>query len=145
MGKKTINSGTVTVTGLWPFPDGYSVWAGTCTVNDPATTGGTRPDPVKPDPGQTLTAEVVLKPVKLTFLDDDGQPVANEDVVATMDNDTGCNETQFALGTTDAQGVVRPRCRTASGRRQRTGTPSRSSMPADGSVTYPLDLPLGGG
>ena len=130
---------------MWPFPDGYSVWAGTCTVNDPATTGGTRPDPVKPDPGQTLTAEVVLKPVKLTFLDDDGQPVANEDVVATIDNDTGCNETQFALGTTDALGVVMASLPYGEWTATADGYALAVSMPADGSVTYPLDLPLGGG
>ena len=26
-GEKVVNSGTTTVTGLWPFPDSYSVWA----------------------------------------------------------------------------------------------------------------------
>ena len=65
MGKKKISSGTMTVSGLWPYPDGYSTWAGTCAVNDPASTGGPRPDPVRPDPGETASAEVVLKPVRV--------------------------------------------------------------------------------
>lgn len=48
MGKKKVPAGQTTVTGLWPFPDGYSLWAGTCNLNDPAASGGTRADPVKP-------------------------------------------------------------------------------------------------
>ena len=51
-GQKKVPAGQTTVTGLWPFPDGYSLWAGTCNLNDPAASGGTRADPVKPRPGQ---------------------------------------------------------------------------------------------
>lgn len=144
MGKKEIASGTTTVSGLWPFPDGYSAWAGTCAVNDPATTGGKRAAPVKAGPGQTKTVEVQLKPVRITFLDDDDQPVANSDVVATVLNQAGCKEKQFSLGKTGADGVVRSALPFGQWTVTAGGYSVAADVPADGSVAYPLELPLGG-
>lgn len=143
MGKKEIASGTSTATGLWPFPDGYSAWAGTCAVNDPATTGGTRAAPVKAGPGQTKTVEVALKPVQIKFLDDDDQPVAGRDVLATVVNQTGCKEKQFSLGKTDTDGVVRSALPFGQWTVTAGGYSVAADIPADGSVTYPLELPLG--
>jgi hypothetical protein len=144
MGKQEVDSGTSTVSGLWPFPDGYSVWAGTCVLNDPATTGGARATPVTPEPGETVTAEVELKPLTVTFLDDADLPLANMPVEATTVDTTGCEETEFDLGTTDENGVLQ----TALPYGQWTLTADTyqiaADMPADGSVTYPLELPLGG-
>ena len=50
MSMKTVASGNTTVTGLWPFPNGYSVWAGTCEMNDPAKMAGTRSAPSSQPP-----------------------------------------------------------------------------------------------
>jgi hypothetical protein len=145
MGKKEVDSGKTTVSGLWPFPDGYSVWAGTCVLNDPATTGGARATPVTPEPGETVTAEVELKPLTVTFLDDDDLPLANTAVEATIVDTEGC-----------AGDGVRSRYDRRERRSAWAALPYgqwtltadsyqiAADMPADGSVTYPLELPLGG-
>ncbi|MCB8995926.1 MAG: type II secretion system protein [Actinobacteria bacterium] len=147
MGKLEISSGTTTVSGLWPYPDGYSVWAGTCLVNDPATTGGSRADPETPDPGQTVTAEVLLQPVQATYVDEEGLPIVGMEIVATTTDSTGCQETEFLLGTTDDAGVVRSGLPygswTLTGEVGEDDITFAANMPADGSVTYPLVLPLG--
>ncbi len=152
MGKQEIASGQTTVTGLWPFPDGYSVWAGTCSLNDPAVTGGSRPEPVRPQPGETLTAEVLVKPVKLTFIDDFEQPLVGEPVLVKINDETGCRETEFQLGTTDANGVVQGALPYGQWK-ARIDDPDgvgedylmSVDVSADGSVTYPLELPQGVG
>ena len=144
MGKKEVDSGTTTVAGLWPFPDGYSVWAGTCVLNDPATTGGARANPVTPEPGETVTAEVELKPLIVTFLDDDDLPLANTAVEATIVDTEGCAETELDLGTTDENGVLRAALPYGQWTLTADSYQIAADMPADGSVTYPLELPLGG-
>ncbi|MBK6763742.1 MAG: prepilin-type N-terminal cleavage/methylation domain-containing protein [Micrococcales bacterium] len=145
MGKKVVDSGVATAGGLWPFPDGYSVWAGTCELNDPATSGGARPTPVRPDPGETVQATIVLQPVQATFLDDDDLPVADAEAVAEIQDTTGCRETQFTLGTTDADGVVRGALPYGNWTIRAGGYEVVADMPADGSVTYPLQVPEGVG
>jgi len=144
MGKQEISSGTTTVTGLWPFPDGYSVWAGTCVLNDPATTGGTRATPVTPEPGETVTAEVELKPLTVTFLTDEDLPLADTPVTAATVDATGCQETEFDLGSTDENGVLRASLPYGQWILTADTYQIAADMPADGSVTYPLELPLGG-
>lgn len=143
MGKKVVNSGTTTVTGLWPFIDGYSVWGGTCTLNDPATTGGARPTAVIPDPGETVGADVVLQPLELTFTDDDDKPIAGKEAVARIVTTTGCKETQFSLGNTNANGTVRSALPYGQWTVTADGYALDVNMPADGSVAYPLVLPEG--
>jgi hypothetical protein len=143
MGKKVVNSGTTTVTGLWPFPDGYSVWAGTCTLNDPATTGGTRAAPVTPEPGESVTAEVELKPLVATFSNDEGEPLVDKVVTATTVDSAGCKETQFTLGRTDGSGVLQASLPYGQWTLEADGYTLAADMPADGSVEYPLELPLG--
>lgn len=107
MGRKELPGGTTSVTGLWPFTDGYSVWAGKCTLNDPAATGGARPDAVIADPGQTVTADVPLKPVQATFLDNEGDPRVGVNVRAVITDATGCSATYYNLGTTNSAGLIR--------------------------------------
>lgn len=144
MGKIKVPSDQTTVSGLWPFPGGYSLWAGTCSLNDPAATGGTRAEPVKPRPGQTMTAPVLLKPVKLTLNDDEtGTPIANTKVIATMNNTTGCSETQFVLGTTDASGLVKSALPYGQWTVSAGVGELLVDVTASGSVTYPLELPAG--
>jgi len=151
MGKLEISSGTVTVSGLWPFPDGYSAWAGTCLVNDPATTGGSRPEAVRPDPGETVTADVALVPVQVTFLDAADQPIVGEQVKADTTDATGCKtgDLHYRFGDTDENGVAR--IALPYGLWTLSVTPGtdlyevQAEVPADGSVTYPLEVPVGGG
>jgi hypothetical protein len=150
MGRKEIGGGTAEVTGLWPFPDGYSVWAGTCTLNDPAATGGSRPEATIAAPGQTVTANVPLKPIRAWFTDPDGSdadeeldPVAGVDVIARITDTTGCDETQFALGATDEEGLLQaalPYGQWELSAGTRKVTVNVSSDPA---VVYPLVVPEG--
>lgn len=107
MGRKELDAGTTSVTSLWPFTDGYSVWAGKCTLNDPAATGGSRPQAVMAEPGETVTAPVPLKPVQVAFVDEDGNPIDHADARAEIDDATGCSATTYDLGKTDDQGLVR--------------------------------------
>jgi type II secretory pathway pseudopilin PulG len=146
MGKLVIPSGQTEVTGLWPFPDGYSVWPGRCSLNDPASSGGSRPAPVIADPGDIVDAEVGFKPVRFTFVDDEGSPLQGEQVRATIDNTDECSgETQYVLGETDDQGVVE----SALPYGQWTVTAGElvhlADVTGDGSVAYPLVIPQGGG
>jgi len=143
MGKMEVAGGVTTVTGLWPFTDGYSVWAGTCLLNDPATTGGARPEPVRPDPGQTAQATVTLQPVQVTFINDEDVPIAGEEAIAEIVTPTGCEETQFSLGTTDENGVVRSALPYGLWTVTAGGYEVAADLPADGSVTYPVELPEG--
>ena len=144
-GKKFVNSGVSEITGLWPYNEGYSVWAGTCTLSDPATTGGSRPTPVRPGPGKTVTTKLLLQPVQITFRDDEDLPVADQPAVATITDTAGCKETQFNLGTTDEYGVVRSALPYGEWTVRAGAYTVPVSMPADGSVTYPLLLPEGVG
>ncbi len=144
-GKKFVNSGVSEITGLWPYKEGYSVWAGTCTLSDPATTGGSRPTPVRPGPGKTVTTKLLLQPVQITFRDDEDLPVADQQAVATITDTAGCKETQFNLGTTDEYGVVRSALPYGEWTVRAGAYTVPVSMPADGSVTYPLLLPEGVG
>ena len=52
-----IPSATVTASGLYPFLDGYGIYAGECTTNAPA---GTLPN-TAPIPGQTLTTSPKIR------------------------------------------------------------------------------------
>jgi Tfp pilus assembly protein PilV len=50
-------SATVTASGLYPFLDGYGIYSGQCTTNNP---GGTLPN-TAPDPGQSLTTSPKIR------------------------------------------------------------------------------------
>jgi hypothetical protein len=58
VGQKIVNAGspatTISATGLFPFLDGYRIFAGGCTANNPSTYGATLPT-YSPTPGQILT------------------------------------------------------------------------------------------
>ena len=49
-----------TVTSLWPFSDGYTMWAGQCNQADPAASGGSRSPAVVMAAGSTNSATVQL-------------------------------------------------------------------------------------
>ncbi|MEI2619265.1 MAG: prepilin-type N-terminal cleavage/methylation domain-containing protein [Candidatus Nanopelagicales bacterium] len=147
LGKKQVAGGVSSVGGLWPFANGYSVWAGTCAVNDPAVTGGSRPVPVAANPGKSEVVEVILRPVRLTFLDDQEQPIPDAQVTAVVNNPSGCQEKTFGLGTTDVDGVVKSSLPygqwtvTAKKGASQVGESLQANVLANGSVTYPLVIP----
>jgi hypothetical protein len=92
-----------------------------------------------------VTAPVVLKPVKLTMNDDeDGGPIANTEAIATIINISGCNEMQFVLGTTDANGLIKSALPYGQWRVSAGLGEMLVDVTANGSVTYPLELPVGG-
>jgi type II secretory pathway pseudopilin PulG len=143
MGRKEIASGTTSVPNLWPFTNGYSVWPGTCTTNDPAATGGSRPQAVIPDPGQTLSADVTLLPVRATFLYANGQPVVDRLVTATISDTTGCDEASFTFGRTDDQGVARVALPYGQWTLRADSVDVAANVSSATGVTYPLLVPEG--
>ncbi len=108
-GTKELGGGTNTAPNLWPYPDGYSGWAGTCATNDPAAAGASRSAPVVVEPGGTETLQVPLTPVTVTEVDDAGNAQSGRTVLAmAIDSATGdmlCGP--YTLGTTDAAGVLK--------------------------------------
>ena len=105
-------SNPAAITGLWPFPDGYSLWAGTCDQSDPAQNGAGYPRPVSlPAPaGSSTSASVVLAPVAIRTIDKDFLPalvgVDGVTLVAKPADPTGCDsgELELTLGTTSGGG-----------------------------------------
>jgi type II secretory pathway pseudopilin PulG len=100
---------TTTIPSLWPFTDGYGVWAGSCAQSDPAAAGGTRSPSVVMAPGATGSTSVRLAPVDVTVRTFLGLALPNAVVTATPASTTGCDTTEnpLVLGTTDAAGRLR--------------------------------------
>jgi prepilin-type N-terminal cleavage/methylation domain-containing protein len=98
---------TRSITGLFPFADGFSVRAGTCADSVAG-------DPVfVVTPGATTTANIGLPEVRVTVLQDDGTgtgtlvPAEGIAVSATHAFDASCPSGEsFALGTTNSEGQV---------------------------------------
>jgi prepilin-type N-terminal cleavage/methylation domain-containing protein len=102
-----VSSGaTTTIPTLWPFPDGYSVWAGTCSQSDPATAGGTRSAAVVVAPGASGTTTTRLAPVRVRVKNALGVWLSNATVVAVPASTTGCltTDTSLTLGVTNGSG-----------------------------------------
>ncbi|MGB7981525.1 MAG: type II secretion system protein [Candidatus Nanopelagicales bacterium] len=108
-------SSPVTISDLWPFPDGYSLWAGTCDQSDPALNGLGYPRPVSRTvtPGSTTPAAVVLSPVAVRTIAHGSLPsaipVTGVTLTATSASSTGCDPAgvTLTLGTTGADGWLR--------------------------------------
>ncbi len=99
---------TTTVTSLWPFSDGYTMWAGQCNQADPAASGGTRSPAVVMAPGSSNSASVTLTGTAITVRTAAGLPVTNATVTATPVSATGCNSTEnpMTLGVTNTSGQL---------------------------------------
>jgi Tfp pilus assembly protein PilV len=104
-------------TGLFPFLDGFGVYAGTCSRNNPAfhqsnyysVSGGK--GTVQLDPGDLLkSVQVQMGTVRITVRSpSSGNPVISGALVTLRqdDNATGCNrDLLMASGTTDANGLA---------------------------------------
>jgi hypothetical protein len=97
---------STTLSPLWPFSDGYSVWAGTCRQSDPTTQGHSRPAPVVILPGGTASEALEMAPMDLDVTTTAGAPLVGYRVIATPHDPTGCTTpvATLTLGTTDATG-----------------------------------------
>lgn len=101
------------VPGLFPFASGYQVWAGACSVNDPAGEengaalypGAQRAAPIASDPGATTQGSVVMGLVDVVVRDRSGRPLPNVAVRASQ-SAYGCSQA-YDLGSTDAAGMLR--------------------------------------
>jgi prepilin-type N-terminal cleavage/methylation domain-containing protein len=102
-------TGAVTTVGnLWPFNDGYALWAGSCRQSDPLVAGSTRDPSVVLAAGVTApTTNVRLAPVQVNVTFASGGAVAPlATVTATPVDNTNCAGTDLApaltLGVTDS-------------------------------------------
>ena len=101
-----VGAASMTLSNLWPFSDGYSIWAGTCKQADPASSGASRPAAEPMTPGTTQTTAVALAPVQIKATRADGSPLPSTVVRAIPNDTTGCaaGELALTLGTTGAGG-----------------------------------------
>jgi len=110
-GVRTLASSGVTtsITTLWPFPDGYTVWSGTCTAADPASQGGARTSAVVVAPGDTAATVARLTAVNIHAQRSTGVARASATILAVPVSTTGCvaPETSLTLGVTNATGDLK--------------------------------------
>jgi hypothetical protein len=97
-------SGTTRSIGdLFPYPEGYQLWAGECSdAKPPAGTDDAIDGPVASERGATTTTNLQIPTVNLRVLRA-GVGVPNVQVTAVHDNT--CSSS-FVVGTTDATGTV---------------------------------------
>jgi type II secretory pathway pseudopilin PulG len=110
LGNRSVATAAVSTTigSLWPFSDGYAVWAGTCRQSDPTTMGHSRPAPVVILPGGTAAETLEMAPLNIEVTTMAGAPLVGYRVVAVPHDATGCTSaaTPLLLGTTDATGKI---------------------------------------
>ncbi len=104
----TATTGSVTIPTLWPFTDGYSLWAGSCTQSDPAVAGGSRATSVVVPVGDTATTTTRLAPVQVNVTTSTGSAITNATVTATPVTTTSCvvSENPLTLGVTNSSGQL---------------------------------------
>jgi prepilin-type N-terminal cleavage/methylation domain-containing protein len=92
-----------TIGNLFPYPEGYQLWAGECAdARPPAATDDAIDGPVATDPGQTTPANLQIPTVNLRVL---RAGVGVPGVQVTAVHDSTCTSS-FVVGTTDATGTV---------------------------------------
>jgi Tfp pilus assembly protein PilV len=114
VGKKTVDAGsaqtTVGASGLFPFLDGYQVYAGQCAANNPTTSPNTGTlATATPTPGQVLTMpaanDVRLPAINLKVVSATSGTAISGATVKVYTADTGCANT-FPAQTTNASGLL---------------------------------------
>jgi prepilin-type N-terminal cleavage/methylation domain-containing protein len=80
-----------TVGPLFPYADGYSVWAGDCADADPVYHGGARGPILPTDPGGTSSGSADLDAVEVIVQDRNGNAVVGAQVQAVNQAGTGCS------------------------------------------------------
>jgi prepilin-type N-terminal cleavage/methylation domain-containing protein len=98
-------TGTIPV---YPYQDGYQVWAGTCDDADPAVHGAQRAPALTPGPGLTAAGAVSLGTAQVTVRTATGTAVSGAQLRAVHVGSTGCasgsGETLSGYAVTDASG-----------------------------------------
>lgn len=96
-----------TIGGLFPYSDGYEVWAGRCSDADPLFhVGGAREDPIAVLPGSTTNAIVAMPEVQVTVTSG-GIPVSGATVESNHTANAGCPSGEaYTVGTTNAAGQL---------------------------------------
>jgi hypothetical protein len=69
------SSSSLTATSLYPFTDGYTIYAGSCTANNPSPSAG--PFVATPAPGGSATVTVRQSALNLTTVPPNGITVSN--------------------------------------------------------------------
>jgi type II secretory pathway pseudopilin PulG len=108
---------TRTLSTLFPFASGYSVWAGSCVDADPAgliggTTpyhvGGVRPAAVTTSATGAPGAAVEMAKLRVVVLDNLGVPIVGAQVQAAHGGSATCDATEsYVLGSTDGGGSLK--------------------------------------
>jgi hypothetical protein len=95
-----------TISGKFPFADGYDVWVGDCAEADPASYSGGSRQTVAVQPAGTSSAVIPVPEIRIRVQQDLGggvmAPVPGREVSAV-----GCaGADTFSLGQTDANGQI---------------------------------------
>jgi hypothetical protein len=132
---------TTTVTSLWPFTDGYTLWAGACSQADPAASGGTRSTAVVIPAGASASTTTTLAPVQVTVRNALGLPLTNATVLAYPAVTTTCATTEnpMTLGVTDGTGLLKTSVPAGAWKLQISGRSPSGAWP-----TTPVLLPTSG-
>ena len=97
---------TTSLDTLWPFDDGYTAWAGTCTSSDPVAAGATRDPAVVVAPGGSAATVVKLGAVDILAQRRTGTVRSNATITAVPVSTNGClsADSSLTLGVTDGSG-----------------------------------------
>jgi hypothetical protein len=93
------------LTGLFPYPSGYGVWAGKCPAANPTLNGATSLQTFATEPGEVTDGTLTTALVRLRVVDALGAPRSGRPATATMDTGDGCVET-LPLGSSNALGEI---------------------------------------
>jgi hypothetical protein len=105
----TATGTTTTITGLWPYADGYALWPGSCTQSDPVRAGGARAANTVVTPGGSASASLDFLPVAVHATNVDGVPLAGAQITVTPSGSAGCVSPEtgpWTVGTTAADGTL---------------------------------------
>ncbi len=104
-----------TISNLFPYVDGYSVWAGSCAdadpegldINgDPYYSGAIRNPPLQTTPGVTTGTDLTMTPLRIQVVNGGG-PDGLDDIYITHAADHVCSTGEmFWVGATDSTGII---------------------------------------
>ncbi len=136
-------SAATTVSSLWAFSDGYTMWAGQCQQADPAASGGTRSPALVMAAGSSSSAAVTLTGATLTVKTAVGLPLTNATVTATPLVTTGCASTEnpLTLGVTNSSGQLKTSLPAGNWTLKVSGKSPSGSWPNTG-VLLPTSSPI---
>jgi Tfp pilus assembly protein PilV len=93
---------------FFPFPTGYTIYAGTCAANLPSASGGTNLSTPTLEPGGTVSQKVIEPGmIVLLYKGKEGNATAKEGLISKpeiliKDTDSGCDNTSYKVNTVTA-------------------------------------------